>query len=269
MTLDERRAELIDAAVRVIARDGLATATTRAIVAEAGMPQGALFYAFASRDALIDAVIEHITDQERVTALLGVALAAPAATLADVLTTAMDGYLRMLETDPAREMALLEVATHAIRHNPEAVHAQWVTYRSAVADGLRYLAEVMSLRWTMPVHELAHTVTATLDGLTLSWLTDRDSVAARRNIGVFAAAFAALAEPVPSAEESTLTPQPPSEEPPCRNHPTPAGLSRGADSSAAPRPREPSVWERSPPDRPPPPRAADISSAQARPTSPG
>ena len=49
----ERRASLARAARTVIARDGLAAATTRAIVAEAGMPLASFHYAVASRDELL------------------------------------------------------------------------------------------------------------------------------------------------------------------------------------------------------------------------
>ena len=122
MTFEDRRQALVDAAVRVIARDGLAAATTRAIVGEAGMPQGALFYIFSSRDALITEVITHITEQERLTAVLSADMVADDASLHEVLSEAMLGYLRMLEEDPARELALLEVATHAIRHDLSLIH---------------------------------------------------------------------------------------------------------------------------------------------------
>ncbi|MGW0452329.1 MULTISPECIES: TetR/AcrR family transcriptional regulator [Gordonia] len=195
MTFEDRRQALVDAAVRVIARDGLAAATTRAIVGEAGMPQGALFYIFSSRDALITEVITHITEQERLTAVLSADMVADDASLHEVLSEAMLGYLRMLEEDPARELALLEVATHAIRHDRAAVNKQWQTYRSAVADALSYLADRMSITWELPLTQVAHLVTSAIDGLTLSWLTDRDTEAARRNIDVLATAIVTLAAP--------------------------------------------------------------------------
>lgn len=198
MTFEDRRQALIDAAVRVIARDGLAAATTRAIVGEAGMPQGALFYIFSSRDALINEVIAHITEQERLTAVLSADMVADDATLHEVLCEAMLGYLRMLEDDPARELALLEVATHAIRHDRAAVSKQWQTYRTAVADALSYLGDRMSITWELPLTQVAHLVTSAIDGLTLSWLTDRDTEAARRNIDLLVAAIVTLAAPAES-----------------------------------------------------------------------
>ena len=49
----ERRAALARAALAVIARDGVHAATTRAIVAEAGMSLASFHYAVASRDELL------------------------------------------------------------------------------------------------------------------------------------------------------------------------------------------------------------------------
>jgi AcrR family transcriptional regulator len=54
---DGRRTELIDAALRILARDGVAAATTRKIADEAGLPLGAVHYWFAGKDDLMEAVV--------------------------------------------------------------------------------------------------------------------------------------------------------------------------------------------------------------------
>ncbi|SMH43185.1 transcriptional regulator, TetR family [Rathayibacter oskolensis] len=193
----QRRAELVDAAVRVIARDGLAAATTRAVVTEAGMPLGAFHYSFASRDELVSAVIEQVTDSERLAAILHAdhADARPPADIATVLTDGLEGYLALLESSPSGELALLEVALYAVRHDPDAVRAQWAVYRAASEEALAYAAEIAGVRWTRPVAELAHSLSRSLDGLTLTWLADRDSEAARAYIAFTATALAALSVP--------------------------------------------------------------------------
>jgi AcrR family transcriptional regulator len=56
---DERRRQLIEAAVRVISREGTARATTRRIAAEAGAPLASLHYSFRNKEELFHAVIEH------------------------------------------------------------------------------------------------------------------------------------------------------------------------------------------------------------------
>src|SRR5215469_9316126 len=68
---DGRRAELVEAAGRVVARDGVAAATTRRIAEEAGLPHGLVHYWFASKDELLEEVIMTLLRQfEEVTAAL-------------------------------------------------------------------------------------------------------------------------------------------------------------------------------------------------------
>lgn len=50
---DERRREVVTAATRVIVRDGIDAATTRAIAAEAGLSNGVLSHYFADKDAIL------------------------------------------------------------------------------------------------------------------------------------------------------------------------------------------------------------------------
>jgi AcrR family transcriptional regulator len=59
----DRREELIEAAIRVLIRDGVDAATTRAISVEAGAPLATLHYCFASRDELLDEAARRITDR--------------------------------------------------------------------------------------------------------------------------------------------------------------------------------------------------------------
>ncbi|OZM79274.1 TetR/AcrR family transcriptional regulator [Pseudonocardia sp. MH-G8] len=58
-----RRTQLIDAAVRVIARDGVAGLTHRGVAAEAGVPKSAATYYFTSLDDLLTAALRADTEQ--------------------------------------------------------------------------------------------------------------------------------------------------------------------------------------------------------------
>jgi AcrR family transcriptional regulator len=57
---EERREQLLDAAVEVIAEQGLNRATTRAITDRAGLALGAFHYVFSSKDELLEAVIHRV-----------------------------------------------------------------------------------------------------------------------------------------------------------------------------------------------------------------
>lgn len=62
--VDERRQELITAATEVIGELGIQGATTRTIVARAGMSLASFHYAFPSREALFAACIDRLVDRE-------------------------------------------------------------------------------------------------------------------------------------------------------------------------------------------------------------
>lgn len=66
LPLDERRAAIVDAATPLLRTYGRAV-TTRRIADAAGIAEGTIFRAFPSKDALIDAVVEHVFDPTEIT----------------------------------------------------------------------------------------------------------------------------------------------------------------------------------------------------------
>lgn len=64
----DRRTQLLDAALRLVAREGLRSLTHRAVEAEAGVPHGSTTYYFGSRYELLAALINrmHELDKEKV-----------------------------------------------------------------------------------------------------------------------------------------------------------------------------------------------------------
>src|SRR6476661_5623189 len=57
---DERRLELVDATWRIIARQGLESATMREIATEAGFANGALKPYFPTKDTLLEFAFSHV-----------------------------------------------------------------------------------------------------------------------------------------------------------------------------------------------------------------
>lgn len=113
-----RRKALIAAAIRVIAAEGMAGATTRAVAAEAGMSLASLHYVFGSRDALLEAVIEQVVDAEARAAadVLAVFDAHGASIGLDaLLATGLDRFVDGLVASPDDELALAELTIHARR----------------------------------------------------------------------------------------------------------------------------------------------------------
>ena len=57
------RSKILDAAVRVIHRDGLIGVTFDSVAAEASVTRGGMMYHFPSREALVQAIHEHLAAQ--------------------------------------------------------------------------------------------------------------------------------------------------------------------------------------------------------------
>lgn len=59
-----RRLQLLEAAVRIIGRGGIAAVDHRAVAAEAGVPLGSTTYYFASKEEMVAEALAHVADRE-------------------------------------------------------------------------------------------------------------------------------------------------------------------------------------------------------------
>lgn len=178
--VEQRRRALAEAGLRVIARDGVAAATTRAVVAEAGMSLASFHYAYRSRDELLREVVRLVVAGERevASAVLDASGVEGAGTgpeaLAALVGAGLRAYLASVEADPGREQGMLELTFAALR-TPEldgVAAEQYAQYRGLVVDLLTAAATATGMRWTRPVDELARTVVALSDGLTIAALVE-------------------------------------------------------------------------------------------------
>lgn len=188
-SVEQRRTELIDAAVAVLSEDGLDRATTRAITDRAGLALGAFHYAFDSKRELLAAVTEQIA-QSLVAGLqasldevgddLPPAVGEPAR-VADHLRRLLDRFWERLEQTPELQLAQYELTVHALRQpGMQTVAAShYDRCVDAVADAI---ARVRGGPRDEAVGELARFVVATLDGLLLHRLVEGDGAAARRRL---------------------------------------------------------------------------------------
>jgi AcrR family transcriptional regulator len=176
LSVDERRQALVDAAIRVMGRDGVEKATTRAIVTEAGMRQGFFHYCFRDKEELLLRVIETITERNVAAAL---ALVEPGRDLADMLRDGMRAYWQGVEDDPGAHQLTYELTQFALRRPglEEVARRQYEAYLEASTRLLVAAAQVAGVEWATPVPVLARGLHSLLDGVTLSWIVDRDSTA--------------------------------------------------------------------------------------------
>ncbi|UNK71097.1 TetR/AcrR family transcriptional regulator [Microbacterium sp. H1-D42] len=190
--VEERRKALIAATLRVISARGLSSASTRTIVAEAGMSLASFHYAFTSRDELIDVLITEVLAKEE-------KAIAPAElvgrSLTELLTEGLSGYLAHLRSDPSREQAMLELTQHALRERPELARQQYAEYTRMAVAMLELAATHTGHEWSVPVPVAARLLLTMTDGLTMTWLVDRDDALAEDVVRAAAQAVASLAHP--------------------------------------------------------------------------
>jgi AcrR family transcriptional regulator len=190
----QRRTLLVKAALDVIAEKGVTGATTRAIVAAAGMSLASFHYAFRSHDEMMRELIAHVVGAE--TAAVELTLRA-GTDIRSALRAGLQAYLDYVVADPAHERALQELVHYAMRTPglERLAQAQYEAYRVGVTRVIEHGAAAAGVTWTVPVDEVARLAVAFTDGVTLAWLADRDTEAAERVLDFAADSLAALAVP--------------------------------------------------------------------------
>ncbi|WP_280443924.1 TetR/AcrR family transcriptional regulator [Nocardia brasiliensis] len=188
---EQRRQELIAAAFRVMAQVGVSAASTRAISAEAGVPQSAFHYCFRSKEELLRE-LTHVV----VTDMVDTALAAltPGANLEHDLKAGLTNLWTQATAEPERQLVLYELTTATMRDPNSADLARWQyeQYFLAAERFITGLAEAARIQWTQPIPVLSRMLATMIDGLILNWLADRNTAQAEATLDAFATLFAGL-----------------------------------------------------------------------------
>jgi AcrR family transcriptional regulator len=141
MSATDRRRALIEAAVRVMIREGVGSVTTRAVVAEAGMTLGAFHYCFASKQELLREVTAVVIENEF---RAGLASVRPGTDTRRMIGEALGAYLRVVRERPEEQQVLFELTQYALRTPGQGDLAgrQYAVYRQAAEKVLERFAEV-------------------------------------------------------------------------------------------------------------------------------
>ena len=190
-SVEERREQLIDAAIQVLATEGLGRATTRNITEQANLALGAFHYAFRSKDELLESVIERVVSAtERV---LQDAVEDVRGDPARAIPRMLEEFWDFIDETPDLQLAQYELTVHALR-NPK-------MRRLAVDQHRRYTAAIRGVLELVPnapqgqeAEDLARYVAATMDGLVLHRLVEDDVEAGRRRLRLHQAALQSLTD---------------------------------------------------------------------------
>jgi len=186
-----RREQLIDAAVRVAARDGVAAATTRAIATEAGASLASVHYCFESKQELLQEVLISIINELTGEAPAG---APDGASVAEMLRADLGALWAVVEREPGKQQVTYELTHYALRTEGLEGLAQWQyqVYYARSAERLRQIAARAGVEWAVPLPTLTRMLMNMIDGLVLGWLVDRDSELARGALEAFADSLGSL-----------------------------------------------------------------------------
>ncbi len=176
----QRRAQLVEAAMTVMLRDGAWGLTTRAVAAQAEVSLGALHYAFDSKADLIGAVFA--ADVDSAAAVVSEAMDAGGSP-ETMLRRALRSYAEALRKAPTAELVLQELTLMGVRDDALRVLVSQAVkdFRAEIA---RFLAHVGGAAGAgvasgandarVPIAVLAESFFAQLVGLAQNWLSTGD-----------------------------------------------------------------------------------------------
>ena len=166
--VDVRRQQFIDAAVSVIAREGVDGATTRRIADAAGAPLTTLHYCFRSKENLLWATFESLA---AMVSLEVEGAAAPGQSLAGVATNLLSDAVRWGVANPEANRAQIEILLWAERNDRPLAARIYDTFTETWKGILR------QARTPLPEDELdslTRVLVAVVDGLCLQLITHGD-----------------------------------------------------------------------------------------------
>ncbi|GHO87433.1 TetR/AcrR family transcriptional regulator [Dictyobacter formicarum] len=176
-----RRAGIIEAALRVLERDGIAETTTRKIASEAQVNQAMLRYYFGSKDELLFAVLQTLMQQ---TAEIAGMVEQDGRTLPEMIAHSLQAFWAYVESHPVQQVIQYELTLYALRHPESAwlARQQYDGYCTVVETLFETAIQATGQTCSISSAELARFVVAGIDGLILQFISDRDTTRARRDL---------------------------------------------------------------------------------------
>lgn len=181
-----RKQQLIDAAITVVAREGVDGATTRRIADEAGAPLATLHYCFQTKENLLWATFERLADLvrlnvERVTA--------PGQSTTAIATHLFVEAVRWGLAHPEANRAQIEITLWAARNDPALANR---IYAMFVDSWAAYLAGARKPLDEDEVETLTRVIVAMLDGLSMQFIAHDDEAKILREAETAAAMLTAF-----------------------------------------------------------------------------
>ncbi len=171
----ERRRQLVEAAITVMTRDGVRSATTRAIATEAETSLSVFHYCFASKQDLLDAVIRQLVGT---TVDLAEASFTPGAPRRELVRSGLAAYWDHVTSHPQEHLLTYELTQYCLRTPgyAEVARHQYDHYARTFVARL----DELGVEGRVPLDDVGRYLAVMVDGLTLDWLARGDDAQARR-----------------------------------------------------------------------------------------
>ncbi len=209
MSAQARREQLVEAAIKVMSREGLDRTTTRRVAEEAGVPHGAFHYAFRDKNELLTSVVGAVTMQ--VEQILRQAVD-PARGLAAAIDDGAHAFWRHVISDDGLQLMQYELMIFCRRTAGFEWLAEWQysRYAAAALEVFRAAAAHEPGPLDIDMTDLTQFLVAAIDGLVIQYEVSHDSQRCQRDLQNIIRAATLLvgieAQPGPAAaDDAKLT----------------------------------------------------------------
>ena len=192
--VDDRRQQIIKAAIEVIAEDGLAKATTRRIAERAQAPLSALHYCFKNKNELVQLIADEGAARLRAAFTDFDPSGGLEATIRYDIATLWLWY----KQNAGLQLALLELGMNRIRRGgrPKDIYAMWGPFgRDTMREHLLLAQQHDSRKLLIPIDQVVRFILHRFDGLILELAASQDLKACQRQVDLLADAIVLLAIP--------------------------------------------------------------------------
>ncbi|MGH3351231.1 MAG: TetR/AcrR family transcriptional regulator [Nocardioides sp.] len=187
MPLEERREALLDAALRVLVRDGYGQLTISAIATEAGVTRPVVYDAYGGIDPLLHALLDRTQQRAADAALALIPTGGTPVEIDRWLVEAADGFLQAVQADPETWTPVLGLTDGAPPAVRERIESTLVLLRKYVAEVLRTNLDPGA---ELDVEVVAHSLVALVQEFARLLLSKPDDYPKERLLSAYAGILA-------------------------------------------------------------------------------
>ncbi|MFC9438004.1 TetR/AcrR family transcriptional regulator [Nocardia sp. NPDC057030] len=192
MSVEERRAHLIEAAIGLAEKKGVAGVTTRDVAQAAGVSLGVVHYCFENKDALMTELVKALSmelrDSVDANETVWQDVGSGKEALQKLIRAGLELMWLNIEATPERQLLTYETTTYALREGEQTpaklaiAREQYNFNDSTVADILEHARDATGNQWSVPLKSLSRFTLNVIDGVVLRWLVDNDSESVRSQL---------------------------------------------------------------------------------------